>query len=53
MTSLFDNYFLLFLCLTVAIYYHNLSKNLIEYKYNVLKISVLDVWKGIKYTLIL
>ena len=38
------------MCLTIAIYYGDLSKNLIEYKYIVLKISILDVWQGIEYT---
>ena len=57
MTSLYDGFFTPcfyislypFLHLAISNYYHHLRKNSIEYKYNVLKISILDVWKGIKY----
>ena len=52
--SLWQSFLLynLFLHLTIADHYQNWSKNSIEYKYNVLKkISILDIWQGIKYTL--
>ena len=39
----FDNFFYSKTCLTIAVYYQNLSKNQIEWKNIVLKISILDV----------
>ena len=39
----FDNFFYFKTCLTIAVYYQNLSKNQIERKNIVLKISILDV----------
>ena len=39
----FDNFFYSKTCLTIAVYYQNLSKNQIECKNIVLKISILDV----------
>ena len=53
MTSIFDDFFFTLKPipgLTIAICYQNLSKSSIEYTCNVLKISILDDWQGIKYT---
>ena len=52
--AFFTHYFYIslypFLHLAIFNYHQHLRKNSTEYKYNVLKISILYVWLGIKYT---